>query len=220
MSIKAVAFDVDGTLYPNATMYMKSLPFALRNWRSIRAYARVRKAVREMRPIEDLKGLERRALADELGIDVEEAGVFIDHSIHEVWEQVIDRVKPFHGVRECCESLLAAGIRLGVSSDFPVSNKLSRLGLADLFECALWSEDSGYLKPHPEPFRSLAACLEADPSEMVFVGNSYEYDVEGAKAVGMQAVHLSRSAPRGTVADFTTRDFLALRDWILSQNQP
>jgi putative hydrolase of the HAD superfamily len=220
MSIKAVAFDVDGTLYPNAVMYRKSLVFAVRNFRRIRAYARVRKVVRKVRPIEDLKLLERQALADELGIGLEEASRFIDHTIHEVWEQVIDRVDTYPGVRECCQTLIQHGLRLGVSSDFPVSSKLKRLGVDDLFQCALWSEDSGYLKPHPEPFLALASCLDADPSEMVFVGNSYEYDVEGAKAAGMRAVHLARHAPPDTIADFTTNDFESLTHWILDQNGP
>lgn len=220
MQIKAVAFDVDGTLYPNAVMYRKSILFALRHFWTIRAYARVRKAVRRIRPVEDLQSLERQALAEKLGISVEEAARFIEHTVHEVWERVFDRVPPFSGVRECCERLRAAGLRLGVSSDFPVRSKLMRLGLSDLFNCALWSEESGYLKPHPEPFEALAECLGAAPGETIYVGNSYEYDVIGAKSVGMVAVHLARRGPRDSIADFTTRDYSELTQWILSRISP
>ncbi|MFP4377673.1 MAG: HAD family hydrolase [Spirochaetales bacterium] len=217
MEIRAVAFDVDGTLYSNARMYLKSLRFALLHARHIRAYARVRKVVRNVRPVEDFRVLEREMLAAELGISSEEAGRFIDHNLHVVWESVIDRVGTLPGVRSCLEELKAAGLPMGVSSDFPVHTKLERLGLAELFDCEQWTEESGYLKPHPEPFNRLAECLDTPPQNIVYVGNSYTYDVIGAKQVGMIAVHLARRPHKNTVADYTTRNYQKLCSWILSK---
>ena len=170
-----------------------------------------------MRPIDDLQSLERLLLAERLGIGVDAAAAFIDRTVHEGWESLLDRVKPYLGVRECVARLHAAGLRTGVISDFPVGRKLGRLGLEGLFECAQWSEESGYLKPNPEPFLRIADCLGSTPETTVYVGNSYEYDVVGAKSVGMVAVHLARRRVAGGVADFTTRSYRDLGDWILSQ---
>ncbi|TVQ17702.1 MAG: HAD family hydrolase [Spirochaetaceae bacterium] len=217
MTIKAVGFDVDGTLYPNSAMYIQSAWFALRHLRRVHAYSRVRREMRRQRPIDDLRVLERELLAGRLGIPERDAARFIDEVIHDGWESILDRVQPFPGVHECVEALRAAGLRVGVSSDFPVARKLGRLGFDGLFDCALWSEESGYLKPNPEPFIALSECLQAEPSQVVYVGNSYDYDIVGAKNVGMTAVHLARRPVAGGTADYTTRSFDDLCAWILDR---
>ena len=219
MPIEAVAFDVDGTLYPNARMYVRSLPFFASHFRLVCAYRRIRKDVRTRRPIEDLKSLERNLLADELGVDEAEAARMIDVCIHGKWESVFGNVKPYPHTREALERIRDAGVRLAVSSDFPVDRKLKLLGLDDLFECSLWSEDSGYLKPHPEPFVALAECIGEDVSNILYVGNSYAYDVVGAKAVGMLAAHLHRRPVRDSQADVTFMDYRQLAQWVVAYNR-
>ncbi|MBU8913363.1 MAG: HAD family hydrolase [Spirochaetales bacterium] len=219
MPIEAVAFDIDGTLYPNRSMYLRSIPFALTHLRLVRAYSRIRKHVRKRRPVTDLQSLERRLLAHEMGIGEAEAAHMIDVAIHERWEAVLNGVRPYPHVRTAIERMKAGGLQMGVSSDFPVDRKLKRLGLDGLFECSLWSEESGYLKPHPEPFRALAECIGLEPSSILYVGNSYEYDVIGAKAVGMRAAHLRRRPVRNSVADVTFRDFRRLAEWVEETNR-
>jgi len=162
----------------------------------------------------DLAALERRLLAHELGIEEAEAAQLIDVAIHEQWAAVLNGVRPYPHVRAAIERMKAVGLRIAVSSDFPVERKLKRLGLDDLFECSLWSEESGYLKPHPEPFRALAECIGEDPSDILYVGNSYEYDIIGAKRVGMHAAHLRWRPVTNSVADVTFRDYRRLADWI------
>ena len=218
MPIKAVAFDVDGTLYPNVSMYIRSLPFALTHLRLVRAYSRVRRAVRTQRPVEDLQALERRLLAVELGVDESEAARLIDVEIHENWESTLDRVRPYPHLRQCIEQLKAQGLHIAVNSDFPVERKLARLDLADLFDCTLWSEQSGYLKPHPEPFLMLAECVGEAPANILYVGNSYAYDVVGAKSAGMLAAHLRRLPVRGSIADLSFADYRRLAGWVEQVN--
>ena len=219
MPIKAVAFDIDGTLYPNASMYLRSIPFALRHFALVRAYSKIRKHVRRRRPVTDLRALERRLLADAMRIDETEASHLIDAAIHERWEAVLNGIRPYAHVRAAIIQMKANGLRIAVSSDFPVERKLKRLGLDDLFECSLWSEESGYLKPHPEPFQALAECMKLDPSEILYVGNSYEYDIIGAKGVGMRTAHLHRRPVRNSVADLTFNDYRSLPAWIEGTNR-
>ncbi|MFW6288990.1 MAG: HAD family hydrolase [Spirochaetota bacterium] len=215
MAIKAIAFDVDGTLYPNSVMYLKSLPFVLTHLRFMLAYSAVRKEIRLRRPVDDLRSLEESMLAERLGISPEAARARIEKDIYGAWEAVLDRVAPYPHVRSCLERLREAGYPIAVTSDFPVERKLPRLGLDDLFDCRLWTEVSGYLKPHPEPFLQLAGCLGVPPEEILYVGNSYEYDVEGAKRAGMMAAHLTRRPPPGSIADFSFSDYRDLCSWVL-----
>ena len=153
-------------------------------------------------------------LAKRLGVSPERARERINEEIHGTWESVLDRVPVYPHVRECVTGLREAGYPVAVTSDFPVERKLERLGLDDLFECRLWTEESGYLKPHPEPFVQLAACMGHSPEEILYVGNSYEYDVVGAKNVGMHAAHLSRKPHPDTVADVTFSDYRDLCRWV------
>ena len=214
MPVRAVAFDIDGTLYPNAAMYLKSLPFALTHLRLMLAYAKVRKEVREIRPVDDLQALEAEMLAKRLGISSERARDRISTEIHGEWESVLDRVNLYPHVRDCVRGIKEAGLPVAVTSDFPVERKLERLGLEGIFDCRLWTEESGYLKPHPEPFLKLAECMGFSPQEILYVGNSYEYDVVGAKRVGMRAAHLTRRPVRDTVADFSFFDYRELCSWV------
>lgn len=219
MPIRVVAFDIDGTLYPNAAMYLRSIPFALTHLRLVIAYSKIRKHVRKRRPVMDLQSLERRLLARELRIEEAEAARLIDVAIHEQWAAVINGVRPYPHVREAIERLKAGGIQIAVSSDFPVERKLKHLGLDDLFGCSLWSEESGYLKPHPEPFHALAECVGEEPANILYVGNSYEYDIVGAKNIGMRAAHLRRRPVRNSVADVTFNDYRRLPDWVEETNR-
>ncbi len=216
MQIKAVAFDVDGTLYPNASMYLRSIPFALRRVRLMWAFAQVRREVRTLRPVDDPGETQARMLAERLGITVECARERIEREIYGLWEEALDRVEPYPYVRECVKELKDSGLAVAVSSDFPVERKLARLSLDGLFECRLWTEESGYLKPHPEPFVMLAECLGLAPHEILYVGNSYDYDVVGAKRAGMHAAHRVRRPPANSIADFSFSDFRELSRWVRS----
>lgn len=56
------------------------------------------------------------------------------------------------------------------------------------------SEESGMLKPAPEPFLDLAARLRLEPAQILYVGNSPSLDIAGAHGVGMDAALRGGSA--------------------------
>jgi putative hydrolase of the HAD superfamily len=56
----------------------------------------------------------------------------------------------------------------------------------------LTSNVHGKTKPHESIFRAMLGLLGVPPAEAVMVGDTIEDDVEGARAVGMQAVLLDR----------------------------
>ena len=59
-------------------------------------------------------------------------------------------------------------------------------------DCAVGSRAFGRTKPHPEIFRHALALLEVEPAEAAMVGDSYEDDIEGARALWMTAFLLDR----------------------------
>jgi epoxide hydrolase-like predicted phosphatase len=91
--------------------------------------------------------------------------------------------------------------RLGV-----ISNAMSdtrefievRCGLAGVFDHLTFSAELGIMKPDPRIFQHALAALGVQPAEAVFV-DDFMHNVEGARAVGMHAIHFQN--PDQALAD-------------------
>jgi putative hydrolase of the HAD superfamily len=92
------------------------------------------------------------------------------------------------------EELRRRGYRLAIISNWePRLELLCRShGLASSFEFVLASEAEGFAKPGPHLFRRALELSRATPQRAVHVGDSYEHDVLGARAVGLEAILLDR----------------------------
>ncbi|UOR04345.1 HAD family hydrolase [Hymenobacter aerilatus] len=85
-------------------------------------------------------------------------------------------------------------------------DKLAFLGLTNLVDALITSEDVGVPKPDPRIFQAALERLHALPEETVLVGDNWTADVLGARAVGIRPVWLKRfgtSSPDPTVAVLT-----------------
>ncbi|MCF7942992.1 MAG: HAD family hydrolase [Spirochaetia bacterium] len=209
MAITAVGFDVDGTLYPELMMYLHAFPLIIRSPLLMYHYGQARKILRKRSAggeqitgsfrtnqaaafLESRKagkdGNYRAAFTEEL---IEKTEEIIDASIYAHWNRLFADIKPFKNVRRAWLELKEAGLSLGLLSDFPIGVKPEALGIADLADAWCCSEETGYLKPRPEPFIYLAEKLGCPPENILYVGNSYEKDVVGAHAAGMKTALLT-----------------------------
>jgi putative hydrolase of the HAD superfamily len=59
-------------------------------------------------------------------------------------------------------------------------------------DCAVGSRAHGFTKPHESIFRAALERLEVEPEDAAMVGDSPEDDIEGARALGMQAFLVDR----------------------------
>jgi putative hydrolase of the HAD superfamily len=96
-------------------------------------------------------------------------------------------------------ALRAAGLRIGVCSNWgwELDAYLDEVALLDLVDVAVTSARAGARKPHPDIYGASMRALGVDPSEVVFVGDSWEPDVRGPRRLGMTAVHVWREEERG-----------------------
>jgi putative hydrolase of the HAD superfamily len=213
MRFDAVAFDLDGTLYPNSSLYALAIPSMCRHARSFLAFRAARDSMREIsvdtegkreRPRDGAEFRARQAVfvAASLGIGEAEAASLIERDFYRGIEELFARVRPFRGVPYALDALAARGLRLALLSDLPPARKLEHLGFAGRFETALCSEDSGLLKPARAPFEMLAARLALPPERILYVGNSPSIDLRGAVAAGMSAAIVSRRPVRGAQLSF------------------
>jgi FMN phosphatase YigB (HAD superfamily) len=217
MSLDAIAFDIDGTLYPNIRFYVRVVPFAMRHFRMMLALGRTRQELRRLRPgPEAFYGEQARLLARESGVSAEEAVRFMETGIYRGWEPIFSRVRPYEGLRETLLEFRSRGLKLGVLSDFPAEDKLRRLGLGDYWDAVICSERIGYLKPAREPFDALAVKLGCPAGRILYVGNNRSYDVGGAKAAGFRTAIVSPWKRAGG-ADFAFGDYAKLRKYVLNE---
>jgi putative hydrolase of the HAD superfamily len=223
--ISAVAFDLDGTLYPNYSLNIRLLPFLFSHWRLLLAFGRARNIIRReqaentAQPSSGHGFYERQAqlVAEQLKARKEDIQEKIDRLIYRGWESFFLKIKLFPHVKQILGELKAAGLKLGLLSDFPPDVKLEYLGLSGIWDTVLCTESIGALKPAALPFEELAKALSCQPSQILYVGNSARYDVEGAKRAGMKAALLKTgfSVITGSKADFIFRNYRQLRDFML-----
>ena len=86
--------------------------------------------------------------------------------------------------------------RLGFISNYPcgesIRSSLQRTGLHDLFESIVVSGEVGRIKPHPLIFETLLEEMQVTPERCVYIGDNWLADVQGAKRMGMKAIHLQQ----------------------------
>jgi len=98
--------------------------------------------------------------------------------------------KPVDGAVEVIKKLKKR-FKVGVVTDAPrlkAWQRLDLMGMDGLFDAVVAYEDTGRRKPDRLPFEAALRRLGVKAEEAVMVGDWYERDVEGAKALGMRAV--------------------------------
>lgn len=200
--IRAVLFDLDGTLYRQRpvqrrmaiellTLFITHPTSALRRLRGIREFRRAQESLRH--------GAGGRS---QLDVAAERSGMGRDELARLVDEWMIERplkhlVKArAAGLLELLAFLESQHLRIGVFSDYPAAAKLRALGVEGRFSPVLCATDPaiGAFKPDPRGF--LVACERwgLSPHEVLMVGDRLDVDAAGASAAGMPCVIISSAS--------------------------
>jgi phosphoglycolate phosphatase len=94
------------------------------------------------------------------------------------------------GARECVTALRAAGLRVGFASSRKLASAemlLGHLALLDEFDCRITTEQVARGKPHPDLVLKALEALNAEPHEMFYVGDM-DFDVLAARAAGVRCL--------------------------------
>ncbi|PIE97676.1 MAG: phosphoglycolate phosphatase [Treponema sp.] len=210
--IKAVAFDIDGTLYPNRRFFIAILPFILKNFRLMNAFRIVRHELRKLAEdtlIEDFYQKQAELMIKHTGIpdDANYIKAEIANKIYKGWAPLFQKIKPYKNVFETIQCLKQSGLKIALLSDFPIEQKGDVWGILPLCDCSLSSEETGALKPSPVPFKALAEKLELPAENILYVGNSVEYDVTGAANYGMKTAYICSKFKRAFTSKNKYSDF-------------
>ena len=203
--LKAILFDIDDTLFNRAR--------AQRKW----AYL----MMQEFREV--FKGIERKIIVDALlksdRIGTEEFNrthsrdaarigrfkIFLkllglrDASAEKITALYVESYPKINAPMKGARSVIKSPVnrfQLGVVSNGfrdVQYQKLKALGIKDLFNCIVLSSEVGIWKPDPRIFWRATSLLERQPGECMYVGDSYDGDVLGAKKAGMQTCWFNTS---------------------------
>ena len=113
------------------------------------------------------------------------------------------------------EALRSRGIKTAIVSNTPWGSpadawraELTRHGLLDKVDAAVFCMDVGWRKPHRAPFDRALSLLEVAPADALFVGDDHRWDIVGAQNAGLRPV-LLQSVARESLRDHLTVPNLA-----------
>lgn len=199
MTIKAVLFDLDDTLWPIVPVIQRAENL-MYDWLqrhvpgvaqrvSIDGMRQRRQELMHTDPVYqlDLRRL-RQAVLTEAFRDAGEDETLVEHAMA-VFSKARNEVELYEDVRPVLGRLKARH-RLGTISN-GVSD-LETIGLAHLFDTSVAAWHFGCAKPDPAIFAAACDVLQVTPSEALYVGDDLLLDVQGAQRAGMRAVWLRR----------------------------
>lgn len=184
--IKAVIFDVDGTLVDSNDLHVEAWQVALRGCGKEVTYEELHeqmgKGGDQLMPV-----FCSRAELDSFGEELERSRTELFATDY------LPRVRPFPKVRELFERIKADGLRIALASsarEEELEQHKRNLRIEDLLEAATSADDAERSKPHPDIFQAaLEGIKGVVPAEAVVVGDT-PYDVIAAAKAGMRTIGL------------------------------
>ena len=113
----------------------------------------------------------------------------------EAWQLYPDTVET---LAQLSKDGYAMGLISNTKSDWAVHAILERREIGKFLKAIMTSAALKIRKPRPEIFTRALNALNVKPGESVFVGDSVQADVAGAKLMGMQSIHLLRKPIEST----------------------
>ena len=187
MRLRAVLFDMDGTLLDSAPDFI--------------AICQAMRAERELAPIADklirdqVSGGARAMVAATFAMDPEHAEfeALRLEFLERYQQHCAVLTRPFDGINELLEDIEKANLRWGVATNKPVRYAepiMQQLGLAQRSAVLVCPDHVSRSKPDPEMLLLACQQLQLEPGEVLFIGDD-ERDIEAGRAAGCRTVAVS-----------------------------
>ena len=121
---------------------------------------------------------------------------FVDGAVMEFYRPEIAAWQLYPDTVETLTTLQESGFDLGLisntKSEWAVQAILDKHGLRKFFKVIVTSAALRKRKPRPDPFTEALRALGARATESVFVGDSLQADILGARSIGIRSIHVLR----------------------------
>lgn len=182
--IKAVLFDLDGTLADTAP----DLGYALNRMRIARGFTALSIALIRTEASAGSPGLLNLGFniqpgaADYVRMREEFLGFYTERLCHDTCL--------FPGIAELLDQLDARNLPWGIVTNKPARFTrplIQQLGLQQRTDCVISGDETTHAKPHPEPLLFASEKLAVSPSECIYLGDDIR-DVIASLAAGMKPI--------------------------------
>jgi putative hydrolase of the HAD superfamily len=229
--LRAVVFDVDGTLYHAGRLRNKMMFHMLRQFtgrpregtraiRLLRVYRSELERLRDQEEPCDIAARQLEACRQQTGV----AETAVRNVITTLFQEAPLKFLPeciYPGLRDFLVEARKAGVRLGIVSDYPASAKLRALGLDGLFEVVLPASYPfiGKLKPHPLGLNLCLEQLQVQPSEAIYIGDRADVDIPCALRAGVHPVLIGARRGKGcsSISNYRQLHDLCRQAWSAPQ---
>lgn len=214
--IKAVLFDLDGTLLDTAPDMAAALNrLLIEHDRTAMPYERLRPVVSH-----GARGLLEAGFGGDL--DPRQLPALTQRFLELYAEALAVDTVPFDGAGEMLDAMESEGIAWGIVTNKPgwlTDRVLEGLGLSGRAGCVVAGDSLEQRKPHPAPLQHAARLLDKNPRNCIYVGDA-ERDVQAGRAAGMVTLVAAygyiqeHESPQQWNADGTLTHLLELREWL------
>ena len=226
--IKAVIFDMDGTLY-NEREYVMS------GFRAVAEYLSVKYKMNCNKIFEILKsdfdnGLRKKnfdVLVEKLHLNAEKINNLVD-----IYRKHKPSISLYPDAKTILNKLKKEDLKLGLITDGwkeSQENKISSLNLRDYFDLIIITDAYGkeYRKPSEKPFKLVLSKFGLKPNGTVYIGDNPLKDFVAAKKLGIWTVRIKRGNGEYDCvetddeheADYVISSLLSLKELISKINQ-
>ncbi len=220
--IKAVIFDLDNTLVDFMKMKEESVKAAVEGMIDAGLSMEREEAAKKIYQIYDREGIEYQSVFDRFLLENLQE---IDYKILSSGIVAYRRAREaslvlYPHVRLTLVEIVKRGKKLAVITDAPRREawlRLCALNIHHYFDYVLTLDDTGQLKPSPDPFKKALTMLSINPREALMVGDWPERDIVGASKVGIKTVFAKYGDTLGvheSGADYEINDIFELLDII------
>ncbi len=201
-NLKALIFDVDGTLYRQGILRRRMLRQLLRahllrpregyaTLRMLRAFRNAQETMRRAasETYADIADEQLKRAARQINVSLETLRPCVERWMEREPLQFLSKMQ-YAGLSELLVAAKSKGLRLGVFSDYPAKEKLAAMNLLEYFDVIVCAQDCDVqrFKPHPRGLEVTLERLGVHKNEALYIGDRAEVDAEAAARAKVRCV--------------------------------
>jgi putative hydrolase of the HAD superfamily len=190
MKIRAVLFDLDGTLLNRRVTFRRHLQLQVQRLDDLFSDAGG-DLVERMLVLDDNGSAPRHEFYHRIAEEFSLPGWASARLLEDFEAHFPESCVPVPNLSVTLNALRKAGLQLGLITNGRVliqGRKIDGLGIRHLLDVVVISESAGVRKPDPRIFADALSRLGVVPSAAAYVGDNPEVDVLGAKRSGLVAI--------------------------------
>ncbi|PSL40254.1 putative hydrolase of the HAD superfamily [Planomicrobium soli] len=221
--IKAVFFDLDGTLLDRDTSLLSFLNTQYERLGQWLGHIPKDRYIARFIELDKRGYVWKDKVYDQLIVEFEICGIGQEALLQDYLMEFKHHCVPFSGLLATLNELKKRSIRMGIVTNgkgqFQMDN-IKALDIEPYFDAILVSEWEGMRKPDARLFLRALECLQAAPEESVFIGDHPENDVRAARHVGMKGIWKRDRQWDEAEADGVIDNLMEILEWIAAKEKP